>query len=67
MPTREQALAAAGRVLAEARARRDALTPLEAARLAHEPGGSSIEELAERIQAARHRSAGLAARQNEAA
>ncbi|MDF5756685.1 hypothetical protein [Spongiactinospora sp. TRM90649] len=67
MTTRDQALAAAGRILAEARTRRDALSPLEAARLAHEPGGPSIEELAERIRSARQRAARAATRSNRAA
>ncbi|MEU5863465.1 MULTISPECIES: hypothetical protein [unclassified Nonomuraea] len=50
MTTRAQALAAAGRTLAQARARRDALSPEEAAHAAFTPGGLSIEELATLIR-----------------
>ena len=45
MPTRAEALTAAGRIFAQARARRDALSPEDAARAAYMPGGPSIEEL----------------------
>ena len=52
-PTRNQACARAGSLLAEAVARRDALTPEAAARLAHTPTGPSIPELEARIRARR--------------
>ncbi|WP_336206940.1 hypothetical protein [Nonomuraea sp. LPB2021202275-12-8] len=55
MKTREDALAAAGRILAEARARRDALSPEEAARAAYVPGGRYMEELAAIINGQRRR------------
>lgn len=55
MTTRAEALAAAGRVLAEARARRDSLSPEEAARAAYVPGGRSVEELAAIIREQRRR------------
>lgn len=53
--TREEAMAAAGRVLAEARAQRDALPVREAALAAHVPGGPSVEDLVEVITAQRER------------
>lgn len=43
----------AGRVLAQARAERDALPVDEAARLAYTPGGPSVEAIADTIR--RHR------------
>jgi hypothetical protein len=52
--TREECIAGAGRALAAGRARRDALSPLEAAREAYLPGGPSVEELAARIRAQRN-------------
>ncbi|WP_433444517.1 hypothetical protein [Nonomuraea sp. CA-141351] len=55
MTTRAEALAAAGRVLAEARARRDALSPEDAARAAYVPGGRSVEELTAIIREQRRR------------
>ncbi|WP_146615654.1 hypothetical protein [Nonomuraea aridisoli] len=50
MPTRAEALTAAGRILAQARARRDALSPEDAARAAYTPGGPSTDELAALIR-----------------
>lgn len=47
------AIAAAGRTLADARARMDALTPREAALEAHVPGGPSVAALENRIRVAR--------------
>lgn len=53
-PTRDQACARAGQLLAEAVARRDALTPEAAARAAYSPdAGPSIPELEARIRARR--------------
>lgn len=49
----------AGRVLALARAERDALPVVEAARLAYTPGGPSVEEIADKIR--RHRAEAKAA------
>ena len=45
-----EAIRNAGRVLAEARAIRDSLTPREAAEQAHEPGGPSVDEIEDRIR-----------------
>lgn len=50
MTSREEAIQAAGRILAEACARQDRLSPEAAAREAHVPGGPPVEELAERIR-----------------
>lgn len=58
---RGQALSEAARILAEARARRDAMTVREAALAAHVPGGPSIDELAALIQAQRDRARARAA------
>ncbi|TFV52660.1 hypothetical protein [Blastococcus sp. TF02A-35] len=52
-PTREECIAAAGRVFATGRARRDALPVMDAAREAYVPGGRSVDELAKRIRAQR--------------
>lgn len=52
--TREQACASAGQILAQAVARRDALTVEEAARRAYSPdSGPSLPELERRIRARR--------------
>lgn len=56
-PPAPDRIAEAGRILARARARRDSLTPAEAAREAYVPGGPPLEELAAAIRAQR---AGLA-------
>lgn len=53
MSARDEAIAAAGRALADAIARRDALPPRAAAEEAHVPGGPSIDELEQRIRARR--------------
>lgn len=53
MTTRDEALDAAGRALAEGRALRDSLPAEDAARLAHVPGGPSVAELTDRITAMR--------------
>jgi hypothetical protein len=53
LPTREEALTAAARCLAEARRVRDSLSVEEAARRAHRAGGPSIPELEARIRARR--------------
>lgn len=53
--TRDDALTAAARIWAEARARRDALPAREAALAAYVPGGKSVDELTELIQAQRDR------------
>lgn len=50
---REEALARAGAVLAEARRLRDSLPVEEAARRAHVAGGPPLEELERRIRAQR--------------
>ena len=47
--TKTQAVADAGRILAEARARRDAMTVREAAEAAYTPGGPSVDDLARLI------------------
>jgi hypothetical protein len=52
-PTRDDAIAAAGQILTDARALRDSLTPREAAEAAYRPGGPSIDELENRISAMR--------------
>lgn len=54
----------AARVLALARAERDAMSPEEAARAAYEPGGPSVEEIAATIR--RHRAEARAAQQTTA-
>jgi hypothetical protein len=53
MSARDDRVEAAGLVLAQARARRDSLTPEEAAAEAYVPGGPSVEELTDRIRAMR--------------
>ncbi|GGO63289.1 hypothetical protein GCM10012289_09990 [Nonomuraea cavernae] len=53
--TRAKALATAGQLLAHARAERDTLSPAEAARLAHRPGGIPLEDLEASIRAQRER------------
>jgi hypothetical protein len=55
MRSRAEALAAAGRVLAEARVRRDSLSPEEAAQAAYVPGGRSVEELTAIVREQRRR------------
>lgn len=50
---RADAIARAGRALAAARARRDSLPPLAAAREAHLPGGPPVDAIAARIAADR--------------
>jgi hypothetical protein len=52
-PSRESCIAEAGRLLAIARAERDALTPRAAAEAAHGPGGPAIDELEDLIRAHR--------------
>ncbi|MEQ4723732.1 hypothetical protein [Nonomuraea sp. B19D2] len=52
---RAKALASAGQLLARARAERDALSPAEAARLAHRPGRMSLTDLEASIRAQRER------------
>lgn len=56
--TRALACQRAGAHLAAAVARRDALTPAEAARAAHTPTGPSLAELERRIAARRSETAG---------
>ena len=57
MTTREQAVAAAGRCIAEGRALSDSLPPEEAARLAWTPSSPyTVEQLTERIRARRNTS-----------
>lgn len=51
--TYADAITNAGRVLAAARARRDALPARQAAVEAYEPGGPSVDELAASIEASR--------------
>jgi hypothetical protein len=51
--TREEVIARAGRIWAQACARQAALTPREAAEEAYRPGGPSVDELERRIQAER--------------
>lgn len=51
--TYTDAITNAGRTLAAARARRDALPARQAAVEAHEPGGPSVDDLAASIEAAR--------------
>ncbi|MER7078166.1 MULTISPECIES: hypothetical protein [Bacteria] len=51
--TREEAIAAAGAVLARARVERDALPPREAAELAYYPGGPSLDQIEQEIRAMR--------------
>lgn len=51
--TYDEAVANAGRALAAARARRDALPSREAAAEAFEPGGPTVDELEHSIAAAR--------------
>lgn len=48
-----EALDAAARILARARARRDSIPPAQAAREAYVPGGPSLAELERRIRARR--------------
>jgi hypothetical protein len=47
---REVAMRRAGRILAAARAERDAMTPEDAARAAYSPGGPPVEEIAALIR-----------------
>lgn len=51
--TKDECIAAAGRALAEAHARREALSPRAAAEAAHRPGGPTVDELEARIRAQR--------------
>ena len=51
--TREEAIAAAGRVLADGIAEQLSRTPNEAAEAAYVPGGPSVDELEDRIRAQR--------------
>lgn len=53
MPTREEAIAAAGQVLALVRAELADLTPREQAEAAYTPTGPSVDELEDRIRARR--------------
>lgn len=53
MPTREEALDAAARILADGLALRDSMSPADAARAAWTPGGPSVAELEQRIRADR--------------
>lgn len=55
--TREDCIAAAGRALAAGRARRDSLSPRQAAEEAYVPGGPSVEQLEARIRAQRTQTA----------
>ncbi|HVK20442.1 MAG TPA: hypothetical protein VM677_03695 [Actinokineospora sp.] len=48
--TREQAITAAGRILALARAERDSLPPRLAAEAAHYAGGPSVDEIERQIR-----------------
>lgn len=59
--TYEEAVMAAGQILADACARMARLTPEQAALEAYVPGGPSVEELAERIRTMRERAARQAA------
>jgi hypothetical protein len=56
----DEAIAAAGRVLANARARQGALTPREAAEEAYVPGGPPVDELEARIRRRREQATQLA-------
>ncbi|GAA4100740.1 hypothetical protein [Nonomuraea soli] len=62
-PTFDTLLGEAAQIFADARARRDALTPEEAAAEAYVPGGLSLEDLTEKIRRQRQeaRAARLAA------
>lgn len=51
--TQQECIAAAGRALAVALERREALSPREAAEAAHRTGGPSVDELEVRIIAQR--------------
>lgn len=53
MTTREEAIEAAGRLIAEGIALRDSLSPRRAAELAWTPSGPSVDELERRIRACR--------------
>lgn len=53
MTTRAEAIAAAGRVLAEGIAEQASRTPRAAAEAAYVPGGPTIDELEDRIRALR--------------
>ncbi|MBB4935692.1 hypothetical protein F4561_006601 [Lipingzhangella halophila] len=53
-----------GRTLALARRDRDSMTPEDAARAAHTPGGPSVEEIADIIR--RHRAEARAAQRTAA-
>ena len=48
-----EAIARAGRALAEGRARDDAMSPRDLAEAAYQPGGLSVDELEARIRARR--------------
>lgn len=50
-PTRQEAIAAAGRILARARADLLEKSPRESAEAAYVPGGPSVDELQARIRA----------------
>lgn len=52
--TRDEATTVAARMLAEMRARRDALSPEDAAREAHRPGGMPLEQRITLIQQQRY-------------
>jgi hypothetical protein len=64
-PRYDQAIADAGRIWADARARRDSLPAEDAAREAYVPGGPSVEELTALIE--RHRAEARAALTRSAA
>lgn len=57
MKTREEALADARSVLADAHAVFSKLSPLESAQRAYHPGGPPVDVLASKIAAARQRTA----------
>ena len=57
MSSREDAIAAAGRVWASVCARQDSLSPRQAAEEAYRPGGPSVDELERRIAARRQAAA----------
>lgn len=61
----DQAITAAARILGRGRARRDSLTPEEAAEEAFVPGGPSVEEIAALIR--QHRAEARAAQEAERA
>lgn len=57
MTTRQEAIEAAARALADGIALRDSMPPREAALAAWSPGGPSVDELEQRIRADRGASA----------